>query len=91
MKASPLTQLTEDALMQVARNMRARTTAGRQPGRRIGGNSTLKKTQGQIDGFFSQLPFKCYLPEVASVGDRLKICPRVASRVVSGAKTGRGW
>ena len=30
---------------------------------------TLETTQGQIDGFFSQLPFKCYLPEVASVGD----------------------
>ena len=31
--------------------------------------ATLKTTQGQIDGFFSQLPYKCYLPEVASVGD----------------------
>ena len=26
-------------------------------------------TQGQIDGFCSQLPFKCYLLEVAFVGD----------------------
>ena len=26
-------------------------------------------TQGKIDGSFSQIPFKCYLPEVASVGD----------------------
>ena len=26
-------------------------------------------TQGQMDGFFSQLSFKCYLTEVASVGD----------------------
>ena len=26
-------------------------------------------TQGQIDGFFSQLPLQCYLTEVASVGD----------------------
>ena len=26
-------------------------------------------TQGQTDGYFSQLPFKYYLPEVASVGD----------------------
>ena len=43
--------------------------------------ATLKTSQGQIDGFFSQLPFKCYLPEVASVGDALKICPWVASRV----------
>ena len=41
---------------------------------------TLGIIQGQIDGFFSQLPFKCYLPEVASVGDSLQICPWVASR-----------
>ena len=26
-------------------------------------------TQGQMDGFFSQLLYKCYLEEVASVGD----------------------
>ena len=31
--------------------------------------STLETTQGQMDGFFSQVPLKCYLPEVASVGD----------------------
>jgi len=31
--------------------------------------TTLETTQGQIDGFFSQLPSKYYLPEVASVGD----------------------
>jgi hypothetical protein len=30
---------------------------------------TLDTTRGQIDGFFSQHLFKCYLPEVASVGD----------------------
>ena len=29
---------------------------------------TLEATQGQIDGFFSQPPFKCYLPEVAFCG-----------------------
>jgi hypothetical protein len=34
---------------------------------------TPETTQGQIDGFFSQPPFKCYLPEVASVGDTLAI------------------
>ena len=28
----------------------------------------LEATQGQIDGLFSQLPYKCYLEEVASVG-----------------------
>ena len=43
---------------------------------------TLETSQGQIDGFFSQLPFKCYLSEVASVGNRLKTCPWVASRAV---------
>ena len=43
--------------------------------------TTLETTQGRIDGFFSQLPFKCYLPEVASVGYCFKICPWVASRV----------
>jgi len=31
--------------------------------------SALEATQGQIDGFFSQLPYKCHLEEVASVGD----------------------
>ena len=32
-------------------------------------NSALEATQGQMDGFWSQLPFKRCLPEVASVGD----------------------
>ena len=27
--------------------------------------TTLETTQEQIDGFFSQIPSKCYLPEVA--------------------------
>ena len=31
--------------------------------------TTLEATQGQMDGFFSQLSFKCYLLEVATVGD----------------------
>jgi len=31
--------------------------------------STLEATQGQNDSFVSQLPYKCYLEEVASVGD----------------------
>ena len=39
--------------------------------------------KGQTDGFFRHLPFKCYLPEVASVKDLLKVCPWVASRVNS--------
>ena len=33
------------------------------------GDHLLETTQGQVDGFFSQRPFKCYLPGVASVGD----------------------
>jgi len=43
--------------------------------------STLETTQGQINGFFSQLPHTCHHNRVASVGDCLKICPWVASRV----------
>jgi len=43
--------------------------------------TTLEATQGQIDVFFSQLPFKCHQNRPASVGDRLKICPWVTSRV----------
>ena len=35
---------------------------------RSGITSTLETAQGQMDGFFSQLSFRCYLPEVASVG-----------------------
>ena len=31
--------------------------------------TTLETTQGQIDGFFSQLPHKCHQNRVASVGD----------------------
>ena len=48
--------------------------------------ATLETTQGQMDGFFSQLLFKCYLPEVASLCDLLKICPWVVSRVVCTGK-----
>ena len=42
---------------------------------------TLQAIQGQIDGFFSQLPSTCHLEVVASVGDRLKICPELDFRV----------
>ena len=31
--------------------------------------AALEATQGQMDGFFSQLPYTCYIEEVASVGD----------------------
>ena len=41
----------------------------------------LEATQGQMDGFFSQLPYTCHLGQVASVGDRLKFCPELGSRV----------
>ena len=44
--------------------------------------TALEATQGQDDSSFSQHPYKCYLEEVASVGNWLKICPRVTSRVV---------
>ena len=33
------------------------------------GDAALEPTQGQMDGFFSQLPCKRHLKEVASVGD----------------------
>ena len=29
---------------------------------------TLEATQGQIDGFFSQIPYNCHQSRVASVG-----------------------
>ena len=31
--------------------------------------TTLEATQGHIDGFFSQLPYKCHQNRVASLGD----------------------
>ena len=31
--------------------------------------AALEATQGQMDGFFRQLPYKCHLQKVASVGD----------------------
>ena len=37
--------------------------------RSIAASNTMETTQGQINGFLSQLPFKCYLPEVVSVGN----------------------
>ena len=44
--------------------------------------STLEANQGQIDGFFGQLPCKCHQNRVAPVGDGLKIWPWVTFRVV---------
>jgi hypothetical protein len=43
--------------------------------------TTLEASQGYIDGFSNQLPFKFHHNRVASVGDYLRICPWVASRV----------
>jgi len=37
--------------------------------RSSGPHPALEATQGQNDSFFSRLPYKCYLEEVASVGD----------------------
>jgi len=58
--------------------IRARLGTSRHPGRlrrpscRVSGFkahcSTLESTQGQIDGFFGQLPYKCHQNRVASVG-----------------------
>jgi hypothetical protein len=31
--------------------------------------TALEATQGHMDGFFGQLPYKCHLEEVVSVGD----------------------
>ena len=45
--------------------------------------ATLEATKGQIYGSLSQLPCKCHQKGVASVGDLLKICPWVTSRVES--------
>ena len=35
----------------------------------LGVRATREATQGQNDGFFSQLPYKCHQNRVASVGD----------------------
>ena len=45
----------------------------------VGGEeaAALEATQGQNDSFFSQLPYKYYLEEVAAVGDCLTISLRV--------------
>jgi hypothetical protein len=39
------------------------------PSTEFGTHTALEATLGQMDGFFSQLPYKCLLEEVASVGD----------------------
>ena len=37
------------------------------------GPAVLEATPGQMDGLFSQLPFKCYLPEVECMEDGLSL------------------
>ena len=44
---------------------------------------TLETIQWQIDGFFSQLPYKCYLGRGSICENRPKICPWVVSRAAS--------
>ena len=53
--------------------------------------TALETTNGQMDGFFSQLSYKCHQNRVASVGDWLKICPWVASRVGCGGVQGGNY
>ena len=36
---------------------------------RVKVGAALEATQGQMDGFFSPLPYECHLEEMASVGD----------------------
>ena len=48
--------------------------------------TTLEATQGQIDGFFSQLPYKCLSrtgPRVSSSSPRLGLCYRLGGDTVS--------
>ena len=45
------------------------------------GRTALEATQGQMDGFFRQRPHKYHPEEEASVGDRLKICSQLDSKV----------
>ena len=52
-------------------------------------SSALEATQGQIDGFFGQLPYKYHQNRVASVGECVKICPRLICRV-GGTTKSRG-
>ena len=43
--------------------------------------SALEATQGQMDGFSSQLVYQYHLEEVASVGNALEICPQLICRL----------
>ena len=50
----------------------------------------LEATQGQMNGFLSQLPYKCYQDQVASVRNGLKICHWVVCRVDLAGEQGAG-
>ena len=52
-------------------------------------HATLETTLGQRDGFCCQLPFKCYLPGVVSVGDGLKFAPGLPPGWLQNAGTTR--
>ena len=45
--------------------------------------TALEATQEQTDGLFGQLPCKCHLEELESVGYGLNICPNLDCRVVA--------
>ena len=55
-------------------------------GDKIHGHGLGREEQGQLDYFFSQLPSKRRLVEVASVGDLLESCPQLDSRVDQAAR-----
>ena len=57
-------------------------------GFRVWSVATLEATQGKMDGFLSQLPYRCHLEEVASAGDWPEICPQFDSRVGFGGRSG---
>ena len=57
-----------------------RSTSSRVDQGRILYKTVLEVTQGQMDGFLSDLLYKCHLEEVASVGYLLAICPQLDSR-----------
>ena len=51
--------------------------------------SALEATQGQMNGFLSQIPYKCRLEEVASMGDYLKICPQLDFKAITWSSSRR--
>ena len=52
--------------------------------------TALEATQGQMDGLLSHLPCKCYLEEVVSVGEGLKIFPRLDAGVARHTQDSQG-